>query len=69
MAFVNLYALLGVEPTATETEIVKAMRQMAQHQLISLDDLKLCKNTLLDPEARKNTMRSYLQNALRCWRS
>lgn len=53
MAFVNLYALLGVEPTATETEIVKAMRQMAQHQLISLDDLKLCKNTLLDPEARK----------------
>ena len=53
MAFVNLYALLGVEPTATETEIVKAMRQMAQLQLISLDDLKLCKNTLLDPEARK----------------
>jgi len=53
MAFVNLYALLGVEPTATETEIVKAMRKMAQHQLISLDDLKLCKNTLLDPEARK----------------
>ncbi|PCL21293.1 hypothetical protein CPT77_02850 [Snodgrassella alvi] len=69
MAFVNLYALLGVEPTATETEIVKAMRQMAQLQLISLDDLKLCKNTLLDPEARKNIMRSYLLNALRCWRN
>ncbi len=33
MAFVNLYALLGVEPTATETEIVKAMRQMASSSL------------------------------------
>lgn len=66
MAFVNLYALLGVEPTATETEIVKAMRQLAQLQLVSLEDLKLCKDTLLNPEERKNTMRSYLLNIRRC---
>ena len=53
MAFVNLYALLGVEPTATDTEIVNAMCQMAQLELISMDDLKLCKITLLDPDERK----------------
>ncbi|WP_370577933.1 hypothetical protein ABX014_23290 [Snodgrassella alvi] len=53
MGFKNLYALLGVAPTATETEIVKAMRQLAQLQLVSLEDLKLCKDTLLNPEARK----------------
>ncbi|WP_239323671.1 hypothetical protein [Snodgrassella gandavensis] len=53
MSFKNLYALLGVAPTASDTEIVKAMREMAQLQLIELDDLKLCKATLLNPEERK----------------
>ncbi|PIT44024.1 hypothetical protein [Snodgrassella alvi] len=53
MSFKNLYALLGVAPTASDTEIVKAMRQMAQLQLVELDDLKLCKATLLNPEERK----------------
>lgn len=53
MAFKNLYELLGVKPTATDEEILNAMRRMAQLQLVELDDLKLCKSVLLNPEMRK----------------
>lgn len=53
MAFKNLYALLGVNPNATDTEIVKAMREVAQLQLVELSDLRQCKAVLLNPEARK----------------
>lgn len=53
MAFKNLYELLGVKPTATDEEILNAMRRLAQLQLVELDDLKLCKSVLLNPEERK----------------
>ncbi|OOX79315.1 J domain-containing protein [Snodgrassella alvi] len=53
MAFKNLYELLGVKPTATDEEILNAMRRLAQLQLVELDDLKLCKSVLLNPEMRK----------------
>ena len=49
----NLYALLNIKPTASRSDIAKAMKQAAQQQTITIEDLKLCKNTLLDPEARK----------------
>ena len=49
----NLYALLNIKPTASRSDIVKAMKQAAQQQTITLEDLKLCKLNLLDVEARK----------------
>ena len=53
MDFKNLYALLNIKPTASQSDIAKAMKQAAQQQTITLDDLKLCKQYLLDVEARK----------------
>ena len=52
MDFKNLYALLKIKPTASQSDIAKAMRQAAQQQTITLDDLKLCKQYLLNEEAR-----------------
>ncbi|MBI0129997.1 hypothetical protein [Snodgrassella sp. W8124] len=49
----NLYALLNIKPTASRSDIAKAMKQAAQQQTITLEDLKLCKLNLLDVEARK----------------
>ncbi|ORF02461.1 hypothetical protein BGI05_00325 [Snodgrassella alvi] len=49
----NLYALLNIKPTASRLDIAKAMKQAAQQQTITLEDLKLCKLNLLDVEARK----------------
>ena len=53
MDFKNLYALLNIKPTASRSDIAKAMKQAAQQQTITLEDLKLCKLNLLDIEARK----------------
>lgn len=53
MDFKNLYELLNLKPTASQSDIAKAMRQAAQQQTITLEDLKLCKINLLDVEARK----------------
>ena len=53
MDFKNLYALLNIKPTASRSDIAKAMKQAAQQQTITLEDLKLCKLNLLDVEARK----------------
>ena len=53
MDFKNLYELLNLKPTASQSDIAKAMRQAAQQQTITLEDLKLCKLNLLDVEARK----------------
>ena len=53
MDFKNLYALLNIKPTASQSDIAKAMKQAAQQQTITLEDLKLCKLNLLDVEARK----------------
>ena len=52
MDFKNLYALLNIKPTASQSDIAKAMRQAAQQQTITLDDLKLCKQYLLNEEER-----------------
>ena len=52
MDFQNLYALLKIKPTASQSDIAKAMRQAAQQQTITLDDLKLCKQYLLNEEER-----------------
>lgn len=52
MDFKNLYALLKIKPTASQSDIAKAMRQAAQQQTITLDDLKLCKQYLLNEEER-----------------
>lgn len=52
MDFKNLYALLKIKRTASQSDIAKAMRQAAQQQTITLDDLKLCKQYLLNEEAR-----------------
>ncbi|PIT51416.1 hypothetical protein [Snodgrassella communis] len=53
MAFKNLYELLKLKPTATPKDIAQAMKNAAQNQMISLDDLKQCKQLLLNEEARK----------------
>jgi hypothetical protein len=53
MAFKNLYELLKLKPTATSEDIARAMKNAAQNQTISLDDLKQCKQLLLNEEARK----------------
>ncbi|MCO6506257.1 MAG: hypothetical protein J6570_04000 [Snodgrassella sp.] len=53
MAFKNLYELLKLKPTATPKDIAQAMKNAAQNQTISLDDLKQCKQLLLNEEARK----------------
>lgn len=53
MDFKNLYALLNIKPTASQSDIAKAMKQAAQQQTITLENLKLCKLNLLDVEARK----------------
>ena len=53
MDFKNLYALLNIKPTASQSDIAKAMKQAAQQQTITLENLKLCKLNLLDIEARK----------------
>ncbi|WP_239372628.1 hypothetical protein [Snodgrassella gandavensis] len=53
MAFKNLYELLKLKPTATSEDIAHAMKNAAQNQTISLDDLKQCKQLLLNEEARK----------------
>ncbi|WP_371751783.1 hypothetical protein ABX013_09130 [Snodgrassella alvi] len=52
MDFKNLYALLNIKPTASQSNIAKAMRHAAQQQTITLDDLKLCKQYLLNEEER-----------------
>ena len=52
MDFKNLYELLNLKPTASQSDIAKAMRQAAQQQTITLDDLKLCKQYLLNEEER-----------------
>lgn len=52
MDFQNLYVLLKIKPTASQSDIAKAMRQAAQQQTITLDDLKLCKQYLLNEEER-----------------
>ena len=52
MDFKNLYALLKIKPTASQSDIAKAMKQAAQQQTITLDDLKLCKQYLLNEEER-----------------
>ena len=52
MDFKNLYALLNIKPTASQSDIAKAMRHAAQQQTITLDDLKLCKQYLLNEEER-----------------
>ena len=52
MDFKNLYALLNIKPTASQSDIAKAMKQAAQQQTITLDDLKLCKQYLLNEEER-----------------
>lgn len=53
MAFKNLYQLLSLKPTASHADIVNAMKKAAQQQTISLEDLKLCKQVLLNEELRK----------------
>ncbi|PIT12170.1 hypothetical protein BGI32_10545 [Snodgrassella alvi] len=53
MAFKNLYQLLSLKPTASHLDIVNAMKKAAQQQTISLEDLKLCKQVLLNEELRK----------------
>ena len=53
MDFKNLYALLNIKPTASQSDIANAMKKAAQQQTITLEDLKLCKLNLLDVEARK----------------
>lgn len=53
MAFKNLYELLKLKPTATPKDIAQAMKNAAQNQTISLDDLKQCKQLLLNEEERK----------------
>lgn len=40
---INLYAKLGIKPTATQDEIKRAMQRAAQSQKISLDELQKCK--------------------------
>ena len=52
MDFKNLYALLNIKPTASQSDVAKAMKQAAQQQTITLDDLKLCKQYLLNEEER-----------------
>lgn len=53
MAFINLYELLHLAPTASYSDIANAMKKAAQQQTISLENLKLCKQFLLNEEARK----------------
>ena len=53
MDFKNLYELLNLKPTASQSDIANAMKKAAQQQTITLEDLKLCKLNLLDVEARK----------------
>lgn len=52
MDFKNLYALLNIKPTTSQSDIAKAMKQAAQQQTITLDDLKLCKQYLLNEDER-----------------
>ncbi|OSI09291.1 Uncharacterised protein [Neisseria zoodegmatis] len=49
----NYYEILGVNITADSEEIRKAMQKMAESGRISLSDLQVCKENLLDEEARK----------------
>ena len=53
MDFKNLYELLNLKPTASQSDIANAMKKAAQQQTITIEDLKLCKLNLLDVEARK----------------
>ncbi|MFV2030531.1 hypothetical protein [Neisseria sp. S1] len=49
----NYYEILGVNITANCEEIHKAMKKKAESGQISLSELQMCKENLMDEEARK----------------
>ena len=44
---VNLYQKLGISPYASSTQIQAALRRAAEKQILSLEQLQYCKDTLL----------------------
>lgn len=58
---INLYARLGILPTATHDEIVQAIK--LHERKLSIEDLKKCQEWLLNPEKRTQyTVRLYGEN-------
>ena len=49
---VNLYQKLGISPYASSTQIQAALRRAAEKQILSLEQLQYCKDTLLNPARR-----------------
>lgn len=48
----NIYAILGLSPSASESDIQRAMKKLAESQKVTIEDLNKMKNTLLNPQAR-----------------
>lgn len=58
---INLYARLGILPTATTEEIQQAIKR--EERKLSIEDLKKCQDWLLNPEKRAQyTARLYGEN-------
>ena len=47
----NYYKLLGIMSSATEEEIKRALRRAAERQELELDEIRWCREYLLDPAA------------------
>lgn len=48
----NYYKLLGIMSSATEEEIKRALRRAAERQELELDDIRWCREYLLNPAAK-----------------
>ena len=45
----NYYELLGIVSSATKDEIERALRRAAEQQTLDLDEIKQCREYLLNP--------------------
>lgn len=48
----NYYKLLGIMSSATEEEIKRALRRAAEQQKLELDEIRWCREYLLNPAAK-----------------
>ena len=60
---INLYARLGILPTATVDEIQQAIKR--EERKLSIEDLKKCQEWLLNPENAPNTRLDCMENILK----
>ncbi|SUA36824.1 Uncharacterised protein [Neisseria mucosa] len=54
----NYYELLGIVSSATKDEIERALRRAAEQQTLDLDEIKKCREYLLNPVKRLSMIRS-----------